>query len=186
MLALVNNVPKVLNLKEIIKNYIDHRKDIVRKRTLFDLHKAEQRAHILEGLLIALNNIDQTIKIVKQSKAVEDAKQSLISSFSLSEQQSIAILEMRLQRLTSLEQDKIKQEHSELKKFIIGLKSILENPQKIRDIIKNELSESKTLRPIHVNEIVDKAVEDGRLYLFIVAVGFKTEGRKLFIDKRAN
>jgi len=139
----VNNVPKVLNLKELIQNYIGHRKDIVRKRTLFDLHKAEQRAHILEGLLIALNSIDDTIKIVKGSKTVEEAKTALISTFKLSEQQSIAILEMRLQRLTSLEQEKIKQEHSDLLKLIEQLKSILDSPQKILDIIKNELAELK-------------------------------------------
>jgi len=141
MLALVNNVPKVLNLKEIIQNYIEHRKDIVRKRTLFDLHKSEQRAHILAGLLIALKNIDNTIKIVKESKNVEDAKKALITNFKLSEQQSIAILEMRLQRLTSLEQEKIKKEHSNLLKLIEELKSVLDNPQKILDIIKNELDD---------------------------------------------
>jgi len=143
MLALVNNVPKVLNLKELIQSYIEHRKDILRKKTLFELHKAEQRAHILEGLLIALNSIDNTIKIVKGSKTVEEAKTALISTFKLSEQQSIAILEMRLQRLTSLEQDKIKQEHSGLLKLIEELKSILDSPQQILDIIKNELRELK-------------------------------------------
>ncbi len=143
MLALVNNIPKVLNLKELTQCYIDHRKDVVRKRTLFDLNKAQQRAHILEGLMIALSSIDNTIKIVKESKAVEDAKKALISNFNLSEKQAIAILEMRLQRLTSLEQEKIKQEHSGLIKLIRELKSILENPQRILDIIKNELIELK-------------------------------------------
>ncbi|MCH8067079.1 MAG: DNA gyrase subunit A [Nanoarchaeota archaeon] len=143
MVALVNNVPKVLNLSQLIHYYIEHRKDVVRKRTLFDLNKAQKRAHILEGLIIALNNLDKTIKLVKESHSVEDAKTSLISNFSLSEEQSTAILEMRLQRLTSLEQEKVKKEHQDLLKLIAGLKIILGLPQKILDIIKKELLELK-------------------------------------------
>ena len=143
MLALVNNIPRVLNLKELIQSYIEHRKDVVRKRTLFDLNKAQQSAHILEGIIIALQSIDNTIKIVKESRTVDEARAALISGFNLSEQQATAILEMRLQRLTSLEQEKIRQEHSDLIKLIEILKSILENPQKILDIIKNELLELK-------------------------------------------
>ncbi|MBS3102703.1 DNA gyrase subunit A [Candidatus Woesearchaeota archaeon] len=143
MLALVNNIPRVLNLKELIQSYIEHRKDVVRKRTLFDLNKAQQSAHILEGIIIALQSIDNTIKIVKESRTVDEARAALISGFNLSEQQATAILEMRLQRLTSLEQEKIRQEHSDLIKLIEKLKSILENPQKILDIIKNELLELK-------------------------------------------
>ena len=143
MLALVNNIPRVLNLKELIQSYIEHRKDVVRKRTLFDLNKAQQSAHILEGIIIALQSIDNTIKIVKESRTVDEARAALISGFNLSEQQATAILEMRLQRLTSLEQEIIRQEHSDLIKLIEKLKSILENPQKILDIIKNELLELK-------------------------------------------
>ncbi len=143
MVALVNNIPKTLNLNQMIYYYIEHRKDIVKKRALFDLHKAQTRAHILEGLIIALNNIDKTIKLVKESKSVEDAKAALISNFELSEEQSVAILEMKLQRLTSLEQDKVKQEHSGLLKLISQLKEILQSPQKILDIIKQELMELK-------------------------------------------
>tara|TARA_Y100000310_G_scaffold342247_1_gene444641 strand:+ start:47923 stop:50391 length:2469 start_codon:yes stop_codon:yes gene_type:complete len=143
MVALVNNVPKLLNLSQLIQYYIDHRKDVVRKRTLFDLNKAQKRAHILEGLIIALNNLDKTIKLVKESRSVEDAKTSLISNFSLSEEQSVAILEMRLQRLTSLEQEKVKKEHQDLLKLIAELKAILQSPQKILDIIKQELLELK-------------------------------------------
>ena len=143
MLALVNNIPQVLNLKELIHCYIGHRKDVVIKRTQFELKKAEERAHVLEGLLVALKNIDQTIKLVRASKNTEEAKQSLIAAFDLSEKQSIAILEMRLQRLTSLEQDKIKEEHSSLLKLILELKSILASPQKILGIIKKELLELK-------------------------------------------
>ncbi|MBI2208318.1 DNA gyrase subunit A [Candidatus Woesearchaeota archaeon] len=143
MVALVNNIPKVLGLKQIISHYIEHRKDIVRKRTLFDMHKAQNRAHLLEGLIIALDNLDRTIKLIKESKSVEDANNALISAFALSKEQSTAILEMRLQRLTSLEQEKVKQEHKDLLKLIEELKSILQSPQKILDIIKKELLELK-------------------------------------------
>ncbi len=143
MVALVNNVPKILTLNELIKHYIDHRKEIVKKRTLFDLHKAQKRAHILEGLIIALSNLDKTIKVVKESRSIEEARDNLISNFSLTQEQSIAILEMRLQRLTSLEQEKVKKEHEDLLKLIEGLKSILQSPQKILDIIKKELLELK-------------------------------------------
>tara|TARA_B100000315_G_C14590131_1_gene595329 strand:- start:2592 stop:5048 length:2457 start_codon:yes stop_codon:yes gene_type:complete len=141
--ALVNNVPKILNLSQLIHYYIEHRKDVVRKSTLFDLHKAQKRAHILEGLIIALNNLDKTIKLIKESHSVEEAKTNLISSFSLSEEQSIAILEMRLQRLTSLEREKVKKEHEGLLKLIEELKAILESPQRILDIIKQGLLELK-------------------------------------------
>jgi len=143
MVALVNNVPKVLNLSQLIGHYIEHRKEIVRKRTLFNLHKAQNRAHILEGIIIALDNLDKTIKLVKESKSVDDAKSSLISNFNLSQEQSTAILEMRLQRLTSLEQEKVKKEHKDLLILISGLKLILQSPQKIVEIIKTELLEIK-------------------------------------------
>ena len=143
MVALVNNVPKILNLSQLIHHYIEHRKDVVRKSILFDLHKAQKRAHILEGIIVALDNLDKTIKLVKESKSIEEAKASLISNFTLSEGQSIAILEMRLQRLTSLEQEKVKKEHQDLLKLIAELKVILESPQKILDIIKQELLELK-------------------------------------------
>ena len=143
MLALVNNEPKILNIKSLIHNYIEHRKDVVRKRTLFDLNKAQTRAHILEGLIIALSNINNVIKLIKESKSVDVARQSLISNYSLTTEQATAILEMRLQRLTSLEQEKIRQEHKGLLKLIEELKSILSNPQKILDIIKKELNDLK-------------------------------------------
>ena len=143
ILALVNNEPKVLNIKELTHHYIEHRKDVVRKRTLFDLNKAQTRAHILEGLITALTNINNVIKLIKESKSVETARESLIANFNLTNEQATAILEMRLQRLTSLEQEKIKQEHSDLLRLIEELKSILSNTQKILDIIKKELSELK-------------------------------------------
>ncbi|MBI1936259.1 DNA gyrase subunit A [Candidatus Woesearchaeota archaeon] len=143
MLALVNNEPKVLSIKQLIHYYIEHRKDVIRKRTLFDLNKAQTRAHILEGLLVALANINDVINLIKGSSSVESAKQSLEESYNLTSEQSNAILEMRLQRLTSLEQEKLRQEHSGLLKLIEELESILSNPQKILDIIKKELGELK-------------------------------------------
>lgn len=143
MLALVNNEPKVLTIKQLIHYYIEHRKDVVRKRTLFDLNKAQTRAHVLEGLIVALANINNVIKLVKESKSVETARDSLMSNYNLTGEQAVAILEMRLQRLTSLEQDKIKQEHSGLLKLIDELKAILSDAQRILDIIKKELTELK-------------------------------------------
>ena len=143
MLALVNNEPKILNIKQLVHYYIEHRKEVVRKRTLFDLNKAQTRAHILEGLIIALANINNVIKLIKDSKSVETAREALTSNFNLTNEQAVAILEMRLQRLTSLEQEKIKQEHAGLLKLIEELELILSNPQKILDIIKKELSELK-------------------------------------------
>jgi len=139
MLALVGNEPKILNLKEIIENFIKHRQLVVRKRKEFELRKAENRSHILEGLLIALQDIDNVITAIKKSKSVENAKEGLIDNYDLSEKQALAILDMKLQRLTSLEQEKIKTEHKELLRLIEKLKSILASEQKILDIIKKEL-----------------------------------------------
>lgn len=143
MLALVNNEPKVLNIKQLIHCYIEHRKDVVRKRALFDLNKAQAKSHILEGLMVALTNINSIIKLVKESKSIDSAKEALISNFDLTNDQAAAILEMKVQRITSLEQEKIKHEHSGLLRIIEELKSVLSNPQKISDIIKSELSELK-------------------------------------------
>ncbi len=143
MLALVNNEPKVLSIKQLIQYHVEHRKDVVRKRALFDLNKAQSRAHILEGIMVALANINRIIQLIKESKSIETARDSLILNFNLTNEQSNAILDMRLQRLTSLEQEKIKQEHNGLIKLIDELKSILSNPQKILDIIKKELSSLK-------------------------------------------
>ncbi len=139
-LALVNNQPKILNLREMLYEFLKHRQDVVRKRTAFELKKAKERFHILEGLIIALQNIDRVIELVKKSKSAGDAKQGLIEEFGLSELQSQAILDMRLQRLAVMEQEKIKSEHEELKKKIKELQEILEDEQKILDIIKQELS----------------------------------------------
>jgi len=143
MLALVDNEPKVLNLKELIQHYIKHRKEVITKRTTFDLNKAEKRKHILDGLLIALKNIDNVIKLIKGSKNIEDAKSGLINNFKLSKEQALAILDMKLQKLTSLEQDKLKKEYESLLKLIEELKSILASEQKILNIIKKEVTELK-------------------------------------------
>ena len=143
LLALVNGEPKVLNLIGILSNYILHRKTVVVRRTKFELRKAEERAHILEGLKIALDNIDEVIKIIRASKNADDAGKKLIGRFKLTEIQAKAILEMRLQRLTSLEIKKVVDELISLRTQIKGLKAILKSNQKILEIIKSELLEIK-------------------------------------------
>lgn len=143
MLALVNNEPKVLNLKQILEYYVEFQKEVITRRTVFDLNKAEARAHILEGLKIALDNIDEVISIIRNSKTTEIARDTLMERFSLSEKQSQAILEMRLRRLTGLERDKIDDEYNELMKQIEYLKSILESEEKLLGVIKDELIEIK-------------------------------------------
>lgn len=142
MLALVDGIqPKVLTLKMILEEYIKHRQEVVRRRTLFDLNKAKDRAHILEGLMIALKNIDEVIKTIKASKDKEIAKLNLIKKFKLSERQAVAILEMRLQNLANLEQLKIEQELEEKMKLIKELEAILKSVARMRSIVKNELLE---------------------------------------------
>ncbi|NEZ47848.1 DNA gyrase subunit A [Clostridium niameyense] len=143
MLALVDNKPQVLNLKQILSNYIDFQKEIIRRRTQFDLNKAEDRAHILEGLKIALDNIDEVIKLIRSSKSASEAKEGLISRFGLSEKQAQAILDMKLQRLTGLEREKIEQEYKELEEKIAYFKEILASNELVLNIIKNELLEIK-------------------------------------------
>lgn len=143
MLALVDNRPRVLNLRQVLDCYIDHRKIIIRRRTQFELDKAQKRAHILEGLKIALKFIDRIIKVIKTSKTVIVAKENLMKEFGLSDVQAQAILEMQLQRLTALERDKIDAEYAELLKKIELCKAILASEKKIEGIIKDELSELK-------------------------------------------
>lgn len=142
-LALVDGQPRILSLKEILEKYIDHQKEIIIRRTQFDLEKASARAHILEGLKIALDHIDDVIRIIKNSKTDEEAMKKLIDNFNLSEIQSKSILEMKLRRLTGLERDKVEEELKELEILIQQLTSILESDKKIFDIIKNELIEIK-------------------------------------------
>ena len=143
MLALVNNEPKILNLKQILSNYIEFQKEVITRRTIFDLNKAKDRAHILEGLRIALDNIDEVISIIRNSKTTEIAKNTLMEKFHLSEKQSVAILEMKLRRLTGLERDKIEEEYAELMKQIEYLQSILDSEEKLLSVIKEELLEIK-------------------------------------------
>jgi len=142
-IALVKGRPKLLNLKEMISHFVDHRHDVVVRRTKFDLRKAEERAHILEGLIIASDNIDKVIEIIKASANADDAKANLIKEFNLTEIQSKAIVEMRLRQLTGLEQDKLRNEHAELLKLISDLKDILGNKDRRMSIIKDELLEVK-------------------------------------------
>ena len=141
MLALVNNEPEVLNLKQILVHYLEFQEQVIRRRTQFDLDKALARAHILEGLRIALDHIDQVIKLIRASKTTEEAKNGLMNTFNLSEKQSQAILDMRLQRLTGLERAKIEAEYNELEKSITYFKEILSSEELVLKIIKNELLE---------------------------------------------
>jgi DNA gyrase subunit A len=143
MLALVKGVPKVLNLKEMLQHFLEHRMDVLIRRTKFELDAAEKRAHILEGYIIALDNIDAVIQTIKKSKDVETAKQNLMKKFKLSEIQSKAILDMRLQRLTGLERQKIEDEYKETIKLIEKLKSILKSEDQRKIIITDELLELK-------------------------------------------
>lgn len=142
-LAIVDGEPKVLNLKEIISHFIKHRKNVVKRRTQFELAKAEKRAHILEGLKIALDNIAAVIKTIRSSKTADEARTSIVEKFKLSEEQAKAILEMRLQRLTGLEREKIDTEYQELLKKIAWFKDVLADVGKILSIIKDELLELK-------------------------------------------
>lgn len=139
MLALVNGQPKVLTLQQMMQHFLDHRMDVLVRRTKFDLDAAERRAHILEGYIIALDNIDEVIQTIKKSKDVETAKNSLMKKFKLSEIQAKAILDMRLQRLTGLERKKIEEEYKETIKLIQKLKAILANEKLRKQIIKDEL-----------------------------------------------
>lgn len=143
MLALVDGVPRVLPLLKIIEHYIDHQKEVLIRRTKFELRKAEERAHIVEGLLVALKNLDKAIKTIRESKTVDEAKQKLMKQFSLSDKQAQAILDMRLQRLTSLERNKVREEHKQLIETIKDLKGVLASEKKVLKMIKEDLLEVK-------------------------------------------
>ena len=142
-LALVNGTPRILNLKEMLFYYLEHQKEVVTRRTKFDLEKAEERAHILRGLVIALANVDEVVRIIKASADKNEASTKLCEAFLLTDKQANAILEMRLQRLTSMEVHKLQEELAELEKLIAELKDVLEHPVKILEIIKKELTEIK-------------------------------------------
>jgi DNA gyrase subunit A len=159
-LAVVNGRPEVLNLKEILHYFILHRKDIIIRRTRYDLKKAEDQAHILEGLKIALDNLDAVVALIRASKSPAEAKSQLVKKFSLTEKQARAILEMRLQRLTGLERDKIQQDYKNIIKDIARLKEILASEQLVLNIIKNELSEMQDeFGDPRYTEIIEKTKE---------------------------
>ncbi len=143
MIALVGGVPRLMGLREMLSQYVAHQIEVVTRRTRFDLDRAEKRAHILEGLLIALSHLDEVIALIRASRTVQDAKDGLMKKFKLSEEQAQAILDMRLQRLTGLEREKVKEEHKELKKEIARLKEILADESKLRAIIVEELEAIK-------------------------------------------
>ncbi len=141
MLALYNNQPKVMNIHDMLKYYLNHQKDVVTRRTRYELNKAEERAHILEGLLIALDHIDEVIQIIRSSENVQAAKEKLMQTFALSDAQATAIVDMRLRALTGLERSKLENEYAELKKKIEDLKEILANEKRLLTVIKEEISE---------------------------------------------
>ena len=140
MLALVNNEPKVLNLKDMLGYYLDHQKEVITRRTRYDLNKAQERAHILQGLLIALDHIDEVIQIIRASRNTQEAKQNLMERFQLSDAQAQAIVDMRLRALTGLEREKLEQEYRELMVQIEKLKAILADEKKLLTVIRNEIT----------------------------------------------
>lgn len=141
MLALVDGQPRVLNLKQMLHHYLEHQIEVIRRRTAYDLRKAEERAHILEGLRIALDHIDEVIALIRGSRTAQEARDGLMGRFGLSEKQAQAILDMRLQRLTGLEREKIEDEYQELQKLIAHLRDILSSEEKIRGVVREELLE---------------------------------------------
>jgi DNA gyrase subunit A len=143
MVALVDGAPRQLNLKELLEEYLKHREEVVTRRTKYELKKAEERAHILEGLLVAVKNIDAVVHLIKKSKSVDDARKGLMQKFHLSQIQAQAILDMRLQRLTQLETYKLEEEYKELKKLIAELKKLLASRKLLLDLVKKELLEVK-------------------------------------------
>ncbi|MGB0373378.1 MAG: DNA gyrase subunit A [Flavobacteriaceae bacterium] len=163
-IALVNGRPELLNLKQLIGHFIDHRHEVVVRRTTFELKKAEERAHILQGMIIASDNIDEVIALIKSSTNAEEARQKLIAKFSLSEVQAKAIVEMRLRQLTGLEQDKLREEYDELLSTIEDLKDILDNKDRRMGIIKTE-----------TNHVVEKYGDDRRSEINFVGGSFRIE-----------
>ena len=163
-IALVNGRPELLNLKQLIGHFIDHRHEVVVRRTTFELKKAEERAHILQGMIIASDNIDEVIALIKASSNAEEARKKLIAKFSLSEVQAKAIVEMRLRQLTGLEQDKLRAEYDELLTTIEDLKDILDNKERRMGIIKTE-----------TNHVVEKYGDDRRSEINFVGCSFRIE-----------
>ena len=142
-IALVNGRPQTLNLKQLLEAFVDHRHEVVIRRTRFDLAKAEERAHILEGLIIASDHIDEVVKLIRSSRTREEAKTRLMERFSLSEKQAQAIVDMRLGQLTGLDQDKLRNEYAEVEKMIAYYKEILADESVCMKVVKDELLEIK-------------------------------------------
>ncbi len=159
-IALVNGKPEMLNLKDLIKHFVDFRHEVVVRRTQFELKKAKDKAHILEGLLTAIDNLDEVIELIRSSRTPEDAKNGLMEKFELTEIQAKAILDLRLQKLTGLERDKIKEEHAELMKLIEHLEAILANEDMRMNIIKDELKEVRDKYGDERRSIIEYSAED--------------------------
>jgi DNA gyrase subunit A len=166
LVALVDGVPKTLSYKQVLKHYVAHQFDVVTRRTRYELRRAQARAHILEGLLIALSNLDEVVATIRKSRSVETARNNLMKTFNLSERQAQAILDLRLQRLTALERRKVEEEHRDLVEKIEYLESILADDSKVFGIVKEELLEVKAAygderrTQITIDESVDFEIED--------------------------
>src|SRR5436309_12434164 len=141
IVALVDNVPRTLSLREVIGHYVDHQREVIVRRTKYELRRAEERAHVLEGLLIALDNLDEVIELIRGSRDPESARTGLVERFQLTVVQAQAILQLTLSRLTALEAGKIKQEHADLMERIKELREILGDEQRVNSLIKDELQE---------------------------------------------
>ena len=181
MLALVDGVPKILNISQMLGYYLKHQEDVVTRRTKYDLNKAEERAHILQGLLIALDNIDEVINIIRSSKSVQDAKNSLIERFGLTEVQAQAIVDLRLRALTGLEREKLEAEYKELMDKISYLKAILADEKKLLGVIKDELlvisqkygDERRTALGRDVDEVTDEElIERENIVIAMTKLGY--------------
>lgn len=181
MLAIDKGKPRVMNLKEALQCFVDHRFEVITRRTQFDLDKAKARAHILEGLLIAMDNMDEVVKIIRDSKHREEAQEKLIKKFKLSEIQAKAILDMRLYQLTGLERGKVEGEHEELKKLMKRLEDLLADPKKIYDVMKEDLSEirakygenRKTELSIHEGDIdIEDLIADEPCVITLTHTGY--------------
>ena len=193
MLALVDGVPKILNISQMLGYYLKHQEDVVTRRTKYDLNKAEERAHILKGLLIALDNIDEVINIIRSSKSVQDAKNSLIERFGLTEIQAQAIVDMRLRALTGLEREKLEAEYKELMDKISYLKAILADEKKLLGVIKDELlvisqkygDERRTALGRDVDEVTDEElIERENIVITMTKLGYISVCRKISLKHR--
>ena len=159
-IALVNGRPEMLNLKDMIHHFVEFRHEVVIKRTEFELKKAKDKAHVLEGLIIAIDNLDEVIKLIRASRTTDDARNGLMEKFSLSEIQAKAVLDLRLQKLTGLERDKLKEEHAELMRLITHLEAVLANEDMRMDIIKAELLEVKEKYGDERRSLIEYSAED--------------------------